>query len=99
MNGFNHSSIPKTSKKKRDRLPKVSNLDPHKGNTLQADPLPTFNRAAKGKAKEATINDEEITGKDEFVRVKATVRLSIPPAFSSNPMAGVEEMLDSMVMK
>ena len=35
----------------------------------------------------------------EFHVVRATLVLSIPPIFASNPRAGVEEMLDSMVMR
>ncbi|KAG8980652.1 hypothetical protein FRB90_007575 [Tulasnella sp. 427] len=34
-----------------------------------------------------------------FVVVSASTRLSIPPVFAAKPLAGVEEMLDSMVMK
>jgi Mn-containing catalase len=43
----------------------------------------------KGKARE--------TG--EFHVVKTSLVLSIPPIFASNPRAGAEEMLDSMVMR
>jgi DNA-directed RNA polymerase I subunit RPA43 len=35
----------------------------------------------------------------EFHVVKASLVLSIPPIFAGNPRAGVEEMLDSMVMR
>jgi hypothetical protein len=35
----------------------------------------------------------------EFHVVKASLVISIPPIFASNPRAGVEEMLDSMVMR
>jgi DNA-directed RNA polymerase I subunit RPA43 len=35
----------------------------------------------------------------EFHVVKASLVVSIPPIFASNPRAGVEEMLDSMVMR
>jgi len=35
----------------------------------------------------------------EFTVVKSTLRVSIAPVFAGNPRAGVEEMLDSMVMR
>ena len=35
----------------------------------------------------------------EFHVVRASLVLSIPPIFASNPRVGVEEMLDSMVMR
>ncbi|KAF8493626.1 hypothetical protein JB92DRAFT_2749925 [Gautieria morchelliformis] len=38
-------------------------------------------------------------GDEEFVLVKASLVVSIPPVFASNPSQGVEEMLDSMVMR
>jgi len=47
-----------------------------------------LNPKSKGKERET-----------EFHVVKTSVVLSIPPIFASNPRAGVEEMLDSMVMR
>ncbi|KIO32229.1 hypothetical protein M407DRAFT_66977 [Tulasnella calospora MUT 4182] len=38
-------------------------------------------------------------GESAFAVVSASIRLSIPPVFAAKPLAGVEEMLDSMVMK
>jgi DNA-directed RNA polymerase I subunit RPA43 len=38
-------------------------------------------------------------GGSEFRVVNASLVVSIPPVFASNPRAGVEEMLDSMVMR
>lgn len=35
----------------------------------------------------------------QFHVVKTSLVLSIPPIFASNPRTGVEEMLDSMVMR
>jgi len=35
----------------------------------------------------------------EFEVVHATITMSIPPLFAADPLAGVEEMLDSMVMR
>jgi len=35
----------------------------------------------------------------EFRVTKATLTLSVPPVFASNLRAGVEEMLDSMIMR
>jgi len=48
----------------------------------------------KRKKKKHTANEES-----EFMLVRASLMVSIPPIFSSNPRAGVEEMLDSMVMR
>lgn len=36
---------------------------------------------------------------EEFYIVRASLVLPIPPVFSNDPRAGVEEMLDSMVMR
>lgn len=35
----------------------------------------------------------------EFQVVKASLVLSVPPVFAANPRAGVEELLDSMIMR
>ncbi|EIN11629.1 hypothetical protein PUNSTDRAFT_23075, partial [Punctularia strigosozonata HHB-11173 SS5] len=35
----------------------------------------------------------------EFVVVRSSLRVSIPPVFAANPRAGVKEMLDSMLMR
>jgi len=35
----------------------------------------------------------------DFRVVNASLVLSVPPVFAANPRAGVQEMLDSMVMK
>ena len=46
----------------------------------------------KGKARES---DAEA----EFQTVTASLVVSVPPIFASNPHAGVQEMLDSMIMR
>lgn len=58
------------------------------------------------KRKESTLNPSpakrlrESNGQDsEFHVVSAAATLAVPPVFSANPRAGVEEMLDSMVMR
>jgi DNA-directed RNA polymerase I subunit RPA43 len=35
----------------------------------------------------------------EFQVVRASLVLSVPPIFAANPRAGVEELLDSMIMR
>jgi len=35
----------------------------------------------------------------DFQVVKASLVLSVPPIFAANPRAGVEELLDSMIMR
>lgn len=37
--------------------------------------------------------------KSEFRVVNASLVLSVPPVFAANPLVGVQEMLDSMVMR
>lgn len=45
----------------------------------------------KGKAKDVDSS--------EFKLVNASLVVSIPPVFANDPMSGVEEMLDSLVMR
>ncbi|KAF9566818.1 hypothetical protein CPC08DRAFT_814687 [Agrocybe pediades] len=42
---------------------------------------------------------EALSPDAEFQVVNANLTLSIPPVFATNPRAGVEEMLDSMIMR
>ncbi|KAJ7783050.1 hypothetical protein B0H16DRAFT_1495166 [Mycena metata] len=62
------------------------------------------------KAKIAVKNGEKIKTQDkgkareseaeaEFRTVQASLVVSVPPMFASNPNAGVQEMLDSMIMR
>jgi DNA-directed RNA polymerase I subunit RPA43 len=37
--------------------------------------------------------------KSEFCVVNASLVLSVPPVFAANPLVGIQEMLDSMVMR
>lgn len=64
----------------------------------------------KKKAKIAVKNGEKTKTKDkgkarqtdaeaEFQTVTASLVVSVPPIFASNPHGGVEEMLDSMIMR
>lgn len=57
----------------------------------------TEKKKGKGKLKEKEKAKEESA--KEFMVVSASLVVSIPPVFASNPRAGVEEMLDSMVMR
>ncbi|KAJ3571761.1 hypothetical protein NP233_g3536 [Leucocoprinus birnbaumii] len=52
---------------------------------------------SKKKPKKSSNTSAESEG--EFHVINASLRLSIPPIFANNPRAGVEEMLDSMVMR
>lgn len=47
--------------------------------------------------KKGTPRSSAVDG--EFRVVKASVKVSIPPIFANDPMSGVEEMLDSLVMR
>ncbi|KXN90651.1 DNA-directed RNA polymerase I subunit rpa43 [Leucoagaricus sp. SymC.cos] len=51
----------------------------------------------KKRSKKASRTDANSEG--EFHVINASLTLSIPPIFTNNPRGGVEEMLDSMVMR
>jgi DNA-directed RNA polymerase I subunit RPA43 len=51
----------------------------------------------KTKAKKSLKANADSGG--EFHVINASLTLSVPPVFGNNPRAGVEEMLDSMVMR
>ena len=42
---------------------------------------------------------ESSEDRSDFCVVNASLVLSVPPVFAANPRAGVQEMLDSMVMR
>lgn len=74
---------------------KKKSKDKHRHAELEVPPLEVNgHHASKGKGKRKMEDDASA-----FVVVSASTRLSIPPVFASKPLAGVEEMLDSMVMK
>ena len=56
----------------------------------QKDVRTGVKKKVKGKSREA---------EGEFTTVNATLPVSIAPVFASNPRMGVEELLDSMVMR
>lgn len=71
----------------------------HPASTIEAEgPTKKYKKDAKtkkvkkdkGKAKESDT---------EFQIIKASLVVSIPPVFAGNPRTGVEEMLDSMIMR
>jgi DNA-directed RNA polymerase I subunit RPA43 len=75
---------------------------------LPVDPSPSKKKPRKeAKLKEGKTEKKKLKGKEkakadsakEFTVVGASLVVSIPPVFASNPRAGVEEMLDSMVMR
>jgi DNA-directed RNA polymerase I subunit RPA43 len=53
----------------------------------------------KAKKKDGKGKSKASGGGSEFRLVNASLVVSIPPVFANNPRAGVEEMLDSMVMR
>lgn len=75
--------------------------------TKQPNPGSYADALVKKSRKEDKSSKEKQKKKDkkgkardtEFHVVKASLVLSIPPIFASNPRTGVEEMLDSMVMR
>ncbi|KZO98917.1 hypothetical protein CALVIDRAFT_525875 [Calocera viscosa TUFC12733] len=54
---------------------------------------------AKAAASHAVLGNEAGPLDQPFTRLRATMTVSIPPMFVNNPRRGVEEMLDSLVMK
>lgn len=59
---------------------------------------------SKKHKKNAVVVQEEAKGKgkgrdEEFQVVTATLSISVSPAFAQNPQGGVEEMLDSLIMR
>ncbi|KAG0693300.1 hypothetical protein DFH29DRAFT_402655 [Suillus ampliporus] len=80
------TSIPTSSHKKR------------KHRTSDADhDAPRKKKKEKLKQDKGKSSTESST--TEFRVTKATITLSVPPVFASNLRAGVEEMLDSMIMR
>jgi len=61
------------------------------------DQTPSSSKILKKKSK--ILPDSNIDSEGEFHVVKASIRLSVPPIFANNPRAGIEEMLDSMIMR
>ena len=54
----------------------------------------------KGKRRDKGKNRERMDVEEsEFKLINASLVVSIPPVFANNPRAGVEEMLDSLVMR
>lgn len=54
----------------------------------------------KLKADSAPKQNDKGKGRDrEFQLVKSTMTVSVAPVFAGNPQAGVEELLDSLVMR
>ncbi|KAG1816146.1 uncharacterized protein BJ212DRAFT_1356686 [Suillus subaureus] len=68
-----------------------------KNRTSDADP--DAPRKKKEKLKQDAGKPCTKPSPSEFRVTKATITLSVPPVFASNLRAGVEEMLDSMIMR
>lgn len=52
----------------------------------------------KKKKKSKKSNDDGLSG-EEFKRVHAKMVVSLPPIFVRDPQEGIEEMLDSMILR
>jgi DNA-directed RNA polymerase I subunit RPA43 len=81
-----------TSSKKRKPTVADAGLQPKKKAKIAVRNGEKSKSKDKGKARES---DAEA----EFQTVKASLVVSVPPIFASNPHAGVQEMLDSMIMR
>ncbi|KAJ7262259.1 hypothetical protein B0H12DRAFT_1105014 [Mycena haematopus] len=80
-----------TASRKRKPAAADPGLQPKKKAKLALQTGEQSRTKDKGKARES---DEA-----EFQTVTATLVVSVPPIFASNPSAGVQEMLDSMIMR
>ena len=56
-------------------------------------------KRSKQESKRDKKNKKGAARDTEFHVVEASLVVSIPPVFASNPKVGVEEMLDSMIMR
>jgi hypothetical protein len=56
-------------------------------------------RESIGRLSTAKRRKESHDTNSEFCVVNASLVLSVPPVFAANPLVGVQEMLDSMVMR
>lgn len=62
-------------------------------------PPQKFKKSKTDKGNKKTVKGKSKDSSSEFKVVHASLVVSVPPVFASNPRAGVEEMLDSMVMR
>ncbi|KAJ6499382.1 hypothetical protein C8R45DRAFT_982243 [Mycena sanguinolenta] len=78
----------------KKRKPATADPDPqpHKKAKLAIQNGEKSKTKDKGKARESNAEAE-------FQTVTASLVVSVPPIFASNPYAGVQEMLDSMIMR
>ncbi|KAJ7733750.1 hypothetical protein DFH07DRAFT_845309 [Mycena maculata] len=81
-----------TASKKRKPAAPDSGLQPKKKTKLAVKHAEKIRSKDKGKARESDAEGE-------FQVVQASLVVSVPPIFASNPQKGVEEMLDSMIMR
>lgn len=51
------------------------------------------------KKKKSKKHHKDDVSNQEFVRVKASMTISLPPIFVQDPTEGIEEMLDSMILR
>ncbi|EGO25625.1 hypothetical protein SERLADRAFT_361209 [Serpula lacrymans var. lacrymans S7.9] len=77
-----------TPKKKKEKRDKVRSVD-EGAKSASTPKQEKAKKRDKGKSKATS----------EFHVVKASLSVSIPPVFATNQRAGVEEMLDSMIMR
>jgi hypothetical protein len=84
------AQLTETLTKKRKHAMAIEDSTPSKKS--KRDKKDKGKKADKGKSKASSSSGE-------FKVVNASLVVSIPPVFAGNPRAGVEEMLDSMVMR
>jgi len=79
-----------SKKRKLARMAAEASIPPPKSKKHKKE---KSKKTDKGKSKASSSSESE------FNVVHASLIVSIPPVFASNPRAGVEEMLDSMLMR
>lgn len=82
--------MPTTTQTGTKKRKQATDSEPH-----NATPSKKSKKAKKDKGK----GKSKSGGESEFRVIKASLIVSIPPIFASNPRAGVEELLDSMLMR
>ncbi|KAJ7462202.1 hypothetical protein B0H11DRAFT_2054598 [Mycena galericulata] len=87
-----HFLLMSTASKKRKPAAPDPGLQPRKRAKIAVKNAEKSRTKEKGKARE---NDPEA----EFQVVQASLVVSVPPIFASSPQTGVQEMLDSMIMR
>lgn len=64
-----------------------------------SDIIEKSHKKSKKESKDKKGKGKDSTADGEFKVINASIILSVPPRFAMNPMAGVQEMLDTLIMR